>query len=310
MAAEKAAPLTPAQQDLVAALKALGIGEHHRRTATYPAVCWDFEHAQAPSTEYLTRDSYLQINIYPAGSNFQVTLSAKILTPEQRITTNEWQFTPFSLNALNQYVQALTEGYLLSLTASVYNSGTLVRRGQCFVQAGVQFGPAVGTAFYRVLVSDYISTTYSACWPDSNLRTNLDPPGNLTTASVSNPAAGADWTLTLVAGIRYWIHSVTATLTTAAAAGNRSPLLTIKDAAGNVLWSVAPITVQAASLVYIYNWAECVTMAADNAGNKVTPLPTECLISGAGSISTTTTNIQAADQWSLIRVQEEQWFEL
>jgi hypothetical protein len=221
----------------------------------------------------------------------------------------QFQFTGFTANTLFQTVQQLSEGFLLSLTVTVTNSGAPVRRGDTFVQVGAQFASAIGSPVFRSLISDYVTTATPLCWPDGNLSNNLAGLGNLHTLALGNPGAGADFTITLTAKTRTWVHSLTATLTTSAAVANRTPVFTIKDLAGNVLWSIAPPAVVVASKTIIYNFGEALTLGTDVNLNCTIPLPSECLLEGAATISSATTNIQAADQWSSVNANIETWQE-
>jgi len=276
----------------------------------YGLVRFTTQGVQPPSSEYLTRDSYLQVNIFPNTTANTVTVAAKVLLPDGRINVMQFVYTNFSALAKNQFLQALTEGFLLSLTVTISGAGT-VHRGDTYVQVGVQFGPSAGTPMYRLLVSGYVTSTASIAWPEGNITDSVSGPGFLQDLALSNPAAGADFTYNLAsANTRNWLHSFTATLTSSSTAANRQPTFLIKDAAGNQLWSFGTNTAQTASKTAEYNLAEAATIAADINGNVVVTMPSEVYLYGAWTLASSTTGIQSGDQWSAIRAVFEQWVEV
>jgi len=272
-------------------------------------VRFEMDSVQPPSTEYLTRDSFLQVNIWPPSAVDSITVAWKILSSDGKLNVSQATFTNFTPNAQNQYLQPLTEGFLLSLAVTNSNAGT-VHRGRDFVQVGIQMGPAAGTPFYRVLISGYPTHVSALGWPEGSVIDSLTGPGWLQT-STNAPAAGADFSIAFSQYTRIWIHSLSATLATSATVANRTPVFELLDISGNVVWQIAPTVVQAASLVYVYNLGEALTLSADVNNNKVIPLPEEVYIYGGGSaaIKSVTTNIQAADQWSNVMLCIEQWYD-
>ena len=124
--------------------------------------------------------------------------------------------------------------------------------------------------------------------------------------AVAQPAAGADWTVT-VAGARtqnvLWIvQSIRAQLVTSATVANRNPRLTL-TVAGSEVYRVSATTNQAAGVTNVYTWSEGINYAT--AGGSVTfeglgrcfrAVPTGSVI------ATLTNNIDTADQWSAINM--------
>jgi len=269
-------------------------------------VKFNFDDVQPPGVEYLTRDSYLQVNVFPTNSGHTVTVAYKVLVPDGRVTTGQFVITGMSTRTINQYTFALTEGFLQSLTVSI-GPAPGIFRGDTFVQVGLQFGPSVATPMYRLLISGYPTTTAVIAWPEGNCIGSLDGTGLLADAQQTNPIAGADWTYTVPAGCRLWIHGFSATLTSSSTAANRQPQFQLYDAASNLIWQFGCLAAQAASLTQVYNVGECVTLAQDLNKNTVIPFPTDLFVYSGYKISSNTVNIQATDQWSGIWVQFDTW---
>lgn len=130
------------------------------------------------------------------------------------------------------------------------------------------------------------------------------------------PAAGADWSIKVSQIDRAVIMSVTASLTSAVAAGNRTPGLTLTDQSGLVYCLYDSGRLQAASTVSTYTWAQGVSAFgsnnATNNGHQPAPLP-DVWLSANDTIGTTTNGLMPADQWSaqVIRFYTgERWLQL
>lgn len=122
---------------------------------------------------------------------------------------------------------------------------------------------------------------------------------------VAAPAAGADVTYTVPGGFAYQFVSLVGTLTSSAAAASRVVLFIVNDGTADV-WGMAPANSLAASLAYRY-WMQY--SASDYA---LTPQWTDARMSGPVPlllpgyvIKTSTTNLQAGDQWSAFQLYVE-----
>jgi hypothetical protein len=114
----------------------------------------------------------------------------------------------------------------------------------------------------------------------------------------ANPAAGAEWSVTVPANQLWKVTSVTATLVTAVAAANREVSLVTDD--GAVITTTSPTGLtHVASLTKAYTWIAFLSWRGVGAQalNQVTGMGEHWLPAGH-RIRTVTTNIQAADDWS------------
>ena len=112
---------------------------------------------------------------------------------------------------------------------------------------------------------------------------------------VADPAAGADWSAQVPAGVLWRPVAVRATLITSADVADRLPVLAVDTGNGTFL-SIPATAVQAASLAWLYSWpvhgnAYQVTTYA------VAGIP-ELVLQAGWSLGVATDNLQAADQWS------------
>lgn len=116
------------------------------------------------------------------------------------------------------------------------------------------------------------------------------------------PAPGADWTFQVPAGT--WCRPILARarLVTSAAVANRVPVLTLADGDALAVWQCAPQAAQAATATVDYSAADSgAGPSAVLGGVAILPLPSVWLPAG-WSVRIVTAAIDAADQWSAIRL--------
>jgi hypothetical protein len=100
---------------------------------------------------------------------------------------------------------------------------------------------------------------------------------------------------------------VTATLTNAVAVANRIPQLIIDNGTQVVLTIPSNVTL-AASLANVFNFADSMPYLAAINGQTLGPLPSNLMLGPGWRIRSSTTGIQAADQWSAIALGCIEWF--
>lgn len=115
---------------------------------------------------------------------------------------------------------------------------------------------------------------------------------------ITTPAAGADLSI-VVPGGSVWIpRALTATLTTSAAVANRSTMVQLTDGTA-VLFTLPTGLAHAASLAARYSWVNGNDFLVGSVagGNITSDLPDMALPAGY-TITTVTTLVDVADQWS------------
>lgn len=120
------------------------------------------------------------------------------------------------------------------------------------------------------------------------------------TVIVASPAAGADWSVQVPGGERWSFRGLVAQLVTSAAVGNRGPRLERSDGSVRVLslqpsQIIAPSTTVRASLVVGGPLGANAQSQAVQWGG-----PDPFILNPAWILSTSTINIDVADQWSQI----------
>jgi len=199
------------------------------------------------------------------------------------------------------------EGFLLSLSLVAQNPTST--GSPAYAAAALVRPPNTGLAQYETLCAGYLNSVVGMSYPTHPPQRPTDGAGIIRSIAVTTPGAGADFTFTIPTLSRYRIISLSATLTTAVAVANRNVELVIDDGA-NVLAEIDSGFSQLASLVNDYTWMDSGPIGAAFDNVVVLPLPANLILPAGFRISSETTAIQGADQWSAIRMLVSEWLDL
>jgi len=305
-----------------------GPDPNFKTSAFSSQVTFGFSKVSPPSPLYIQRDDLLAVQVvsFIPGGVEGVTLNLRLLLPtgprpgqpdspqpvateEPGITDQTIQNTQFVVSlAQSPKLFNLSEGYLLSISAA---AAVATQRGQTFVRAWIQRGSSTFNVAQASLplFSDYVTTVQPAGWPFGRLIHPQEGPGCLVVAAVGNPAAGADWVYTQTAFTRARIIGTSATFTAAAAVANRETQLVIDTGAPPDIVTGIPNQVVVAGAVVKVSGTTAPVSAAPNVPDVSVGLPAETVIGQGSRVRSNTINIQAADQWSNIRLFLEQWMD-
>lgn len=200
-------------------------------------------------------------------------------------------------------LRTLGEGYLLAVTAVNVNG---FNRGMVIARSGIlRSGGAINSAA-QMLFSDYITPPTPTGWPNGRILNSVEGPGWIHSVNVGNPAAGADWVMTVGSLTRRRVASVNAVFTAAVAVANRQVQLIVDDGVNvmGVFGASANIT---ASTVANVTGTSGSTQAAVVGTDLLIPLPSPLLLEPSWRLRVATVGIQPADQWSAIWVNSEDW---
>ena len=303
------------------------------RTAAIPnLVTFGFVGVAPPSSLYVQRDDQLAFEgqtLLAAGTE-SVTITARLLlsiAPVPGQPGNEPLPAP-SVPAQGNYIITiqrtianlptaspqiitipLAEGYLLSLSCTCVNA---LARGATFVRAWINRTTAtVATPnSTNMLLADYVTQAANVGWPLARVLYPTEGPGNIRTVSITNPAAGADWTAFVPSNARWRVQNWNAQLAIANAGTPRIIRSIVQDTLVNIYWEGQPN--QAAAInttVQVSAASGQFTSAVDTALINLA-LPSPCFVPSAGAVRVLTTNINAGDQWSAIRLEVEEWIDL
>ena len=136
--------------------------------------------------------------------------------------------------------------------------------------------------------------------PHTTIRTSYDlgPEGRILIASLeSDPAAGAEISVTVPGRAVWHVHAIRFTLVTDATVDNRIPILEIDDGQ-NIFASIPPPSVQTASITRPMSYYVGSERNSSFDASMMMPLPHSLIMLPGWRIRTSTVNLQAGDNYS------------
>jgi hypothetical protein len=257
-------------------------------------------HVQPWSRSYVTADDVLVLKVFNPSQSVTVNLSLRLLTPEGEIIP---QFNAYANLAASSSPQSFiirsAEGFLLSATVSTPGAPS----GSAYVQLGLARGTGANDQTEGdLLLAGYPGSFTQIGYPASVPQPPSSGAGLARTVIPTAPIAGADWQVTVPAGVIWTLQSVTAQLQTSATVANRIPDLQIQDASGNIIQHALAGVAQTAGLTDTWSWSPgSVTSTVLGTLNTVN-LPAGLRLSAGWKVRTITANLQATDLWSSIFV--------
>lgn len=166
-----------------------------------------------------------------------------------------------------------------------------------------------------VLTSGYVEVANQPCWPPGFERSPLEGPGAISTVSLGDPAAGADYaTVTVPTGARWKVRTFHGQLVTSAVAAARAPVIRFNDSAGNWLGGASIGDWQqptARTVDYVAGFQTEVLGTTNSIGSGdvvAISLPDTYLTAGS-TISFVTTNKDVGDNWGPGFMQVEEFLD-
>jgi hypothetical protein len=185
--------INPAQQARIMAAMRQLLEELPREVAAPPEVHFKHFGVQPTMPAYVTKDDFLQVTIYTTQATTGLTLTARILTPDGRVSYMGESLDNVSTSTLTQKIFGLTEGFLLSVSVSNINGGLADQI--CFVSVGLQFSSHASTAPHTMLCQGYVSNLYTIDWPPVYVRGPASSSTQTTGVTPWSTVAGANPTI-------------------------------------------------------------------------------------------------------------------
>lgn len=261
--------------------------------------------ASFPGALYVELDDVILLRAWSTSAAQTATITLRIMTPGGDILNSVYTVA----GAVNSLTPTLTkvnnlEGFILSASATSDNTA----EAGLFLSVMLQRGGGTGdVTFGHVLMQGYTSTIDALGFPQSPVRNSTDGRGLILPISVANPVAGADFSLTVPAGMVVAVRALRAVYTASATVGNRFPTLQWLGTGALIGWQVPPIAAVTAGQVVTFSWGPGLQLANVN-GFETIGIPMEVRCSASrGTIRSITPGIDGADQWSAIVVECEAW---
>lgn len=241
------------------------------------------------------------VNLVGAGGDKQNPGTYPIITTQQTLQLP-------TLNTLALVTIPLVEGYLLSVSLAAGNLGA-TQRGVTYARVWINRGKtAIQTPNAALpLLADYVTQTHSAGWPYGRVLFPTEGPGAIATTGVAAPGAGLDQLFTVPNFSRYRIQGFALPFTTNATVVNRLVRILVRDPAANIAYQAAVTAAIPATSSVVISGAGVQNSSVTDPASIFVPLPPGLVLGGNWSIGTSTLNIQAGDQYGLMRLMVELW---
>lgn len=249
---------------------------------------------RGPAPFLVTGEDRLRVTGRNGATGVTIAISGRFLTIDGELQPLSYDLVPPTDFSAGTVEFALGDGWILNLVARV-TAGT-PQDGETYALVEVIRGSGAAGIVLGTLLGGFVTDACDLAWPGSLIGSSAAGPGALRPIAGADPAAGAEWTITIPTGTRYRLRSVSAVLVTDATAANREVSIVV-TAGAVVVASVASGVNHVASQTRRYNaFPAAVRGAAAQVLDLLVPLP-YVELRGGDTITSVTTNLQAGDNW-------------
>lgn len=272
-------------------------------------VSFDFVKVQPPSILYVDVDDQLIISAASSQTNEVVTVNVRLLLSNGRIEDMQFQIRPLNGRQVLKQSFGLAQGYILSASAV---AAVAITRGATFLRIATQRSASGSGNPAQIMFADYVTTQATSAYPNGRVLSSTEGPGLLYGVSQGNPAAGADFVVSVPVNARWKVRSLAATFTTSAAVANRQVSITVADLTA-FKFRGFPLQNIAASQVALISAYPGTPFTSVVATDFTLPLPPDLYLTGSPAFSDVIQSVtvakDVADQWSAIRLLVEEWLD-
>lgn len=251
----------------------------------------------------IQNNEYLFVRLSTTDATGSVSIRGRTQNLDYSTTEFNETFTFSGTGTQTLPAIPLTDGWLVGFDVS-RASGTLTD-GEVVASVHVGRNPASPQLLLCLAsgeISDIRSLGMGAFTILYVATPEVEPVDQIVT--VTAPAAGAEWEQIITTGETWEIYSVSGTLTMGAAAANRNISIQMDDGGtGRIVRSRNSTAITANQTGFVSGFAG-VAMTSQASGTSIYqyfPLP-RIVMPSESRIRSITENIQAADQWSAIRI--------
>ena len=251
-------------------------------------------------------DSFITLSSWNDLGSLVLGVRARVLCDDGSLFYVDEQHTPNTDRSVKATYHQLRAGILLDL--SVFPVTGTPRRGQTYVVVCLADRLQPVPQRPTVIAKGYLTTGAGLIWPHGDYCDSVEGPGWMHAAPQNNPGAATDFTIYMTTGAKWALRAVMATLTTDATAQTRVATLIIDDGS-YTLFQMPYATGQTATLAYKYFWENLAYAVGLVGTNVYVPMPLPFPLLAGWRVKSSTTLLGAADQWSAIQYDVEEWIE-
>lgn len=260
---------------------------------------------QPPGMVYVTVDDLFVLKVFNPSVAANVNVSIRYLDAAGEVLPQFQQFQNIPASGtVHTFNFRGSEGYVLSATISTPGASG----GAVYVQ--LEVGRGAGSQDLtegHLLIAGYPGSFAALGYPQTQPLPPNAGAGFTRSVTVTNPAAGADWSITVPTGASWTLNGVSALFTASAAVANRLPEIVLVSPGGTNLFVGTQNTFVTASQAITFMTGGNQVTLMPNANLAYVATNTSIRLQAGAVIKSVTTGIQAGDQWSniVLQVQEQ-----
>jgi hypothetical protein len=259
-----------------------------------------------PAALYISPNEQLVVDSWAYMGQQPLFIKLRMLRPGGYVDTSYYEHQPNADRSRATSYHHLAEGHLL--TAMVLATGLTYHRGQCFVNVGLQRGKGAVGVYHHQLIAGYVTNCSALVWPWAQIQSSVEGPGLIRSVAGADPAAGAEFSVTVPAGARWRLITLVATLLTDATVASRVPSLLLDDGA-TMFYRLKVETAQTASQNIMYNFGAGLSRTTTANWSSLNPVPTNAALMAGYRMLSLTDFLAAGDNWGAPQLLVEEWIE-
>lgn len=260
----------------------------------------------SPSPFYLTGEEALRVSAASPVTLSTLAVSGRVLLPDGTISVFSDTFALSTSRTLQTKTLPLPEGWLLGVSVRASTGSPSV--GQTWALLELVRGLGSSPQVLQTLAMGSLTANTPLAWPGGALEGPTRGGGWIRSITGTDPAAGAEISETVPTGARWKIVSIEFTLVTDATVANREPILTLDDGATEWFRSGPSAVIAATGTVRNVAAAFGAPPAAVTNFRSIL-LPPDLVLSAGFRIRTSTTNLQAGDNYGAPVLLVTEWLE-
>jgi hypothetical protein len=255
---------------------------------------------------YVGPDDHLRITSFNSLAAVTLAVEARVMCATGDVQACADRHVPNTDRTPASTLIRLREGWLLDWL--VRATAAAPRVGQCFVVVELVRGFTGAVVPIAALGQGYVTDTSRFGGPGTPLLQSIDGRGVIRSITGTDPAAGAEVSETVPTNARWRLIAVQVTLVTDATVANRQPAIDLDDGALS-FWRSGVGANQTASLTIRNNWGDAAGAFGSTGAPSNGLLPRDIQLVGGFRIRTSTTNLQAGDNYGAPQMLVEEWIE-
>jgi len=255
---------------------------------------------------YLTGEDNLRLTTIGTLAGVTVAIEARRVDEAGRIVPFAERHNPSSNYSVVSTLHQIGSGSLLNAQLRV-TAGAAVR-GHVFAILEVVRGLSGAVQPLATLLQGYVTANARLAWPGSPIEASVSGAGRIRSITGTNPAAGAQISETVPAGVRWRFILATFGLTTDANVANRLVAVVFDDGV-STLAQVGDNATQAASQTHTYVVGAWGQISPFGAGIHSIPIPEGLFLPAGARVRTTIGSGQVGDDFTAPQLLVEEFLE-